>query len=90
MKTKFLLPVLAMIFAVGMSFTSVKANDQFATGWIDGPNGWEQVNVDCGMELDQEFDCEVRFLPNLTHYPVYATKDYSTPLKSRTGIIIDL
>ena len=56
-----LLPVLALIFATGMSFTTVSATDQQVTGYINGPNGWESVNVDCAMGSE---DCKVRFLPN--------------------------
>ncbi|PZD76443.1 DUF6520 family protein [Mesonia sp. K7] len=87
MKNQFLLPVLAMILAVGMSFTTLEANEGYVTGWIDGPNGWEQVNVDCEMG---DFDCEVRFLPNPTHYQVYLTQGYSNPLKSVSEEVIDL
>ena len=87
MKIKMLLPVLALIFATGMSFTTVSATDQQVTGYINGPNGWESVNVDCAMGSE---DCKVRFLPNPTEYQVYATEDESTPLNSTSGEIIDL
>lgn len=87
MKTKFLLPVLAMIFATGMSFTTANGTDQIVTGHINGPNGWEEVNVDCDMGSK---DCKVRFLPNPAEYQVYATEDYSTPLNSASGKVIDL
>jgi hypothetical protein len=59
MKTKFLLPVLAMIFAIGMSFTSVNSNKAVATGFIEtSPGNWEQVDVDCPTGLNQ---CEMFF-----------------------------
>jgi hypothetical protein len=59
MKTKFLLPVLAMIFAIGMSFTTVNADKAVATGFIEtSPGNWEQVDVDCPTGLN---DCRMFF-----------------------------
>ena len=47
MKTKVFLPMIAMIFAIGMSFASVNTDASSATGFIETDDGWEQVNVAC-------------------------------------------
>ena len=69
MKTKFLLPGLAMIFAIGMSFGSVNADYTSATGFIQTAQGWEQVNVDCSAGEDK---CRMYFSSNPNEiYTVY-------------------
>ncbi len=71
MKIKFLLPVLAFIFAIGMSFTTLESERYAATGWIDGPNGWEQITVDCPGPTGAN-DCRVYFSSNPSEvYPVH-------------------
>ena len=47
MKTKFLLPMIAMMFAIGISFASVESNASSAIGFIQTDEGWEQVDVGC-------------------------------------------
>lgn len=69
MKTKFLLPVMAMIFAIGISFASVKGDKAAATGFIQTAQGWEQVDVNCPEGGN---DCEMYFSSNPDQiYPVY-------------------
>lgn len=69
MKTKFLLPVMAMIFAIGISFASVKGNSTTATGFIQTAQGWEQVDVNCPEGSNS---CEMYFSSNPQEiYPVY-------------------
>lgn len=81
MKTKILLPVLAIVFAVGLSFATANLSSGVAveTGWVNGPNGWELITVDCG---EGQLHCKVKFSPSGQSYQVYEA-DKSTP---RTGI----
>lgn len=49
MKTKFLLPVLAMIFAIGMSFTTAPSTGEPAVDYIRVGNSWEAIpEINCG------------------------------------------
>ena len=70
MKTKFLLPVLAMIFAVGMSFTTLEKVGDPSTDYIlqNGtfmPLGTE---LDCG---NGTIVCRVQLEPDGPLYEVY-------------------
>lgn len=77
MKTKFLIPVLAILFATGMSFTTTNATKTALTGYIQiSPGNWQAVNVDC-EGLDK---CLVRFQGETEIHQVYATMDTSQPL----------
>ncbi|MEP6262850.1 MAG: DUF6520 family protein [Gillisia sp.] len=50
MKTKFLLPALAMIFAVGMSFATVGVEADPNNDYIQRNGTWEAVpEQDCGV-----------------------------------------
>lgn len=57
-KLKLILPMLAFIFAIGMSFAFVDATpeDYYATGFIQLDGTWYQVDVDCDSGLDE---CQV-------------------------------
>ena len=81
MKTKFLLPILAMIFAVGMSFTTVNnSSEDYATKYVRAGNMWYHIDVECGQGLE---DCEVIFTedPTGTPYQVYNTQNLNDPAK---------
>lgn len=79
MKTKFLLPVLAMIFAVGMSFTTVNANESAVSGYIlISPGNWEPVQVDCNGTSK----CLVEFSDEPgVEYEVFATMSTLHPIE---------
>lgn len=78
MKSKFLIPVLALIFATGMSFTTANATKAALTGYVQtSPGNWQAVNVDC-----DGFDkCLIRFQGETQIHQVYATMDTSQPLE---------
>ena len=46
MKNRFLIPVMAMFFAISMSFASVDSTSS-ATGFIETDEGWKQVDLAC-------------------------------------------
>ncbi len=46
MKNRFLIPVMAMFFAISMSFASVESASS-ATGFIETEEGWQQVDLAC-------------------------------------------
>lgn len=86
MKTKILLPVLAIVFAVGMVFAFAETNENIAQGYYEAsPGNWKPINVDC----EGPSDCLIRFLPDPTIHKVYATPDTSQPLDG-AGVVIDL
>ena len=86
MKTKFLLPVLAMILAIGMSATERVELDPTQDYILQGsqfmPLGRE---IDCG---DGNQTCEVR-LPNGEIHTVYDAPN-PTSVKVGDGIVKDL
>ena len=85
MKTKFLLPVLAAIFAIGMSFTTVNAVSDPNTDYILIRGNFEPI----GMELDCDpgtQSCRVQLEPNGTIYDVYDAADPNT-LKIGSGVV---
>lgn len=85
MKTKFLFPVLAIIFAVGMSFTTVNANQSAISGYVERtPGNWEAVQVEC----QGNDKCLVQFAGESEVHQVYATMDDSQPLDGSGEIII--
>lgn len=67
MKTKFLLPVLAIIFAIGMSFAFVNATGEnyYASGFVEIDGDPYPVGVNCD-EPNSEEACLVNIqgLPN--------------------------
>ena len=74
MKTKFLLPGLAMIFAIGMSFASVKTGVTQDKDYVHlGGNSWQAVNeIDCGVGGEV---CRVQFGEGGPIYDLYDEKD---------------
>lgn len=87
MKTKFLLPVLAMVFAIGMSFATEKkvsdpGQDYIQINGTFMPLGTE---LDCGNGSDV---CQVR-LENGQVHEVYDAPDPNS-LKIGDGIVRDL
>ncbi|MEZ4970789.1 MAG: DUF6520 family protein [Flavobacteriaceae bacterium] len=85
-KLKIILPMLAFIFAIALSFAFAGTNETTVQGYYEAsPDNWQPVNVDC----EGSSDCKIRFLPDPTIHQVYATPDASQPLDG-SGEIIDL
>ncbi|MEH6679819.1 MAG: DUF6520 family protein [Sediminicola sp.] len=77
MKTKFLLPVLAIIFAVGMSFTSAKMDVDPDNDYIFRNNQWQAIpEINCNPE-DQA--CLVLVTPEEEEYEVYDSPNSNDP-----------
>lgn len=72
--------MLAFVFAIALSFATVNLSPEraYETGRVNGPNGWETIDVDCG---EGQLDCKVKFSPSGQEYQVYEA-DETTP---RTG-----
>lgn len=76
MKTKFLIPVLAIIFATGMSFTTVELGKEQAMDYIRLNDQWEAIpEIDCGTPGIR--DCEVRLSDGSVH-KVYDTNSFGS------------
>lgn len=90
MKTrKIMLPMMAIICAIGMVFATANTNYSAATGFIETAQGWEQVNVNCE---EGENTCRAYYSsdPN-TVYNVYPTPDNdSDPLPSASPIAVEI
>lgn len=83
---KLVLPMLAFVLAIGLSFAFADANEAVVQGYYEAsPGNWQAVNVDC----EGSSDCKIRFLPDPTIYKVYATPDTSQPLDG-SGEVVDL
>lgn len=86
MKTKFLLPGLAVIFAIGMSFTTVNKDtdpnqDYILENGVYQPIGME---LNCG---EGTITCQVQFGPNGTVHEVYDAIDDKEPKTGGGGVI---
>ena len=76
MKTKFLIPVLAILFATGMSFTTVSLGKAQAQDFIRVNNQWVPImEINCGQPGDN--NCQVRLSDGSTHN-VYDTNSLSS------------
>lgn len=81
-KLKLILPMLAFVLAIGMSFAFVETSaekDYYATKFIlvEAPNGWATIDVECDPENDE---CTVKFSGDpLTEYRVYNSKNLNDP-----------
>lgn len=80
MKTKFLFPVLAIIFATGMSFTTAELGENLASDYVKlGPNQWMPIpEINCGTGGET---CRVKLSDGSIH-PVYDTQGSTTPKDS--------
>lgn len=84
MKTKFLLSVLATIFATAMSFTTARTNADPNHDYIFRNGAWQQIaEMNC-ENLRKE--CLVKVLPAGTNYEVFDSQSFSDP-KPGTGTI---
>lgn len=76
-KLKMILPMLAFVLAIGVSFAFVGTSaekDYYATKYIQVPGGWATIDVECNPQDDE---CIVRFSddPLETEYIVYDEKN---------------
>ncbi len=86
MRIKILLPVLAMIFAIGMSFTTVDRTHDPESDYILLNDTFQRI----GMEIDCESGnqiCRVQLQQNGPIYEVYDAADPNT-LKVGSGEVI--
>lgn len=86
MKTKILLPVLAIVFAVGMAFATVTMNAEQAYDYVKIGESWEQIEaLNCPTGNDV---CLVRLAPGTTPLAVYDNIGDANP-KPGNGTVID-
>lgn len=78
-KLKVILPMLAFILAIGMSFAFVKATpkDFYVSGYIQIDSIWYPVNVDCGDPGD--FECIVIIQGEIMAYEVHTAPSITSP-----------
>lgn len=82
MKTKFLIPVLATIFATAMSFTTAQTNADLNHDYIFRNGQWQMISeVSCKPGSDE---CKITVNPEGQDYPVYDSQSFGT-LKPGTG-----
>jgi len=84
-KLKFVLPMLAFVLAIGMSFafTNATEDDFYATGYVELDGQWYQVDVDC--QTTSDYKCEVQIMGETQSNPVHSQPDASSPfLESST------
>ena len=75
MKTKFLLPGVAMLFAVGISFATVMPKAEQTLDYIRVNDSWQEIpEIECG---EGPRTCEVRLADGSKH-PVYDMKSFSS------------
>ncbi|MEH6680318.1 MAG: DUF6520 family protein [Sediminicola sp.] len=80
-KLKFILPLLAFVMAIGLSFAFADTDgtkDYYATKYILVPGGWATIDVECPQDNQ---DCTVTFAgdPSANEYRVYNSKNLSDP-----------
>ncbi len=87
---KFILPMLAIIFAIGLTFaaTNFKAdpkNDNYATMYVNIDDTWHEIEVDCETGTA---NCTVEFSedPSLTPYQVYNSRSLSDAASGSAGV----
>ena len=87
MKTKFLIPVMAAIFAIGMSFTTINSNTDPNMDYVLTESGVVPVpELNCGLG---SIDCEARLEAEGDTYPVYDNQNL-TIRKTGNGEVIEL
>lgn len=90
-KLKMILPMLAFVLAIGMSFAFVGTSaekDYYATKYILVDGGWATIDVVCNPQNDE---CLVRFSDDLTQkkYVVFDAKDDTKP-SNGDGFVMEL
>lgn len=83
MKTNFLIPILALIFSIGMSFTSLEKDSQ-ANDYVLNNGNWRAIpEQNCG---EGEYTCQVKFGENGTPLDVYDEMDLTSIKESDSPI----
>lgn len=88
MKTKFLLPVLALILATGMSFATADLNADPENDYIFRNDDWEPIDeVECDP---QGGDCLAYSVSEDETYPIYDSESLSDPKDGNNTIVINV
>lgn len=85
MKTKFLVPILAMIFAVGMSFATENGESDPNTDYILVDGNFEPIGMEVNCEVGSR-TCRAQLQPNGPVYDLYDAADPAT-LKPGNGTV---
>lgn len=90
---KVILPLMAMIFAVGLTFATVNSepepkiseNENYALMYVNIDGAWHGIEVDCETG---ETNCRVIFTdaPTEGTFQVYNSQDLEDPAKGSTGV----
>jgi len=82
---KTILPMLAFVLAIGMSFAFVSVNDDPATDYIFRNDSFEPINTElnCGVGTDA---CEVQYEGQV--YRVYDDDNFSSAKEGDGNLII--
>lgn len=98
-KLKMILPMLAFVLAIGLSFANVKDNNTVQTGYVYDSGIWTMINSPCE---GNGYTCKIRFVDGngnplsdeLDVYPIPAFKDDEgntvVPLKSSSPNAVDI
>lgn len=89
---KTVLPMLAFILAIGMSFAFVGATEEnYATKYIlldpsdhSNPDSWAAIQIECGAG---EEDCTIEYLPSEETFDVYNTPNLNDRAKSNVALV---
>ncbi|MDL5513246.1 DUF6520 family protein [Arenibacter sp. M-2] len=86
-KLKLILPMLAFIFAIALSFAFENATEEvdYATKYVRVGSNWHAIEVDCGLGSSQ---CVVIFTEDTseTPYQVYNSQDLEDEALGSTDI----
>lgn len=88
MKIKMLLPVLAVIFATGMSFTTVELRKKQAMDYFRDGGSWVPIpEINCG-EVGAN-NCQVK-LPDGSIHDIYDLQNFSSLKKTTRTTPVEL
>lgn len=79
-KLKMILPMLAFVLAIGVSFAFVNTTpeDFYATGYIQVDSIWYPVNVDC--QRTENFNCLAQIEGEAELYDVHNSASETAPI----------
>ncbi|WP_121667402.1 DUF6520 family protein [Mesonia aquimarina] len=85
MKSKFLIPLLAVIFTTAMSFTTARTSANPTEDFVFTSGSWHAIpEMSCD---NQNQSCLVRVLSDNTNYPIYDSQNFSDP-KPGSGDVV--
>ena len=85
MKPKFLIPVLAIIFAVAMSFTTVAVSADPSSDYIFRNGNWHQIpEMSCTNNSQK---CYVEVLPEGNIFEIYDSQSLSNPKPGNGDVV---